>query len=370
MMEFVSSSQNQKWTMVLARDLAADGDFVYAVKSTGIFCRPTCPSRRPRREQVEFFDSSAEAQQAGYRPCRRCTPEQSNAQTETIKDACRYIERNLDETLHLAEMAQHAGLSPFHFQRLFKRALGITPRQYQQARRAEKFKTSLHGASSVTDAIYDAGYSSSSRAYETSTSHLGMTPAEFQQRGKGAEIKFTVIATSLGKLLIAATARGVCCVRFGGSEQVLARELEQEFSAATLKRRDEELQGIAAEICGLIEGATLPREIPLDIRGTVFQQIVWNALRQIPSGETRSYEAVARSIGKPRAVRAVANACGANPVAVVVPCHRVVQKNGSIAGYRWGVERKAALLNKERERYAESANKQSRGAAASKASLR
>ncbi len=369
MMELVSSSQNQKWSMVLGRDMAGDGEFVYAVKSTGIFCRPTCPSRRPRREQVEFFNTPAEAQQAGYRPCRRCTPQQNSAQTETIKAVCRYIENNLESTLSLAELAQRATLSPFHFQRLFKRTLGITPRQYQQARRTEKFKQSLHAAASVTEAIYEAGYSSSSRAYESSAAHLGMTPAEFQRGGKGATINFTVLSTKLGKLLVAVTSRGVCCIRFGESEQDLAKELQQEFSAATLERSDATMQTIAADILGLLEGSSFPREIPLDIRGTVFQQKVWNALRQIPQGETRSYAAVAHSIGKPKAVRAVANACAANPVAVVVPCHRVVQKNGSLGGYRWGVERKTALLAKELQQRTGSASKKSRNATVSPSSV-
>jgi AraC family transcriptional regulator of adaptative response/methylated-DNA-[protein]-cysteine methyltransferase len=346
MMELVSSS-TQKWTMVLARDLAADGRFVYAVKSTGIFCRPSCPSRRPRRDQVEFFKSPAEAQQAGYRPCRRCKPQQGNAQTEKVNAACRYIEANLDNTLHLNELARQVALSPFHFQRLFKRTLGISPREYQQARRAERFRNGLRSAARVTDAIYDAGYSSTSRAYETSATRLGMTPSAFRRGGEGTEIGFTVTDTDLGKLLIAATAKGICSVRFGESEAELLRDLQSEFTAATLKRSDQKLQQLSSDVCGLLSGAFISRDIPLDIRGTAFQQQVWNALRSIPPGETRSYATIAQDIGKPKAVRAVANACAANPVAIVVPCHRVVQKNGSLAGYRWGVERKAALLKNE-----------------------
>lgn len=346
MMELVSS-RTQKWTMVLAKDLAADGTFVYAVKSTGIFCRPSCPSRRPRRDQVEFFKSPAEAQQAGYRPCRRCKPQQGNAQTEKVNTACRYIEANLDTTVHLNELARQVALSPFYFQRLFKRTLGISPRQYQQARRAEKFRKELRSATRVTDAIYDAGYSSSSRAYETSSRQFGMSPAAFQRGGDGAEVDFTVAETDLGKLLIAATPKGICSVRFGENEAELVRDLQNEFTAATMKRSDHKLQELASDICALLSNAFISRDIPLDIRGTAFQQQVWNALRRIPAGETRSYAAIAQEIGKPKAVRAVANACAANPVAVVVPCHRVVQKDGSLAGYRWGVERKAALLKNE-----------------------
>ena len=347
MMELVSSS-TEKWTMVLARDLSADGTFVYAVKSTGIFCRPSCPSRRPRRDQVEFFKSPDQAQQAGYRPCRRCRPQQGNAQAEKVNAACRYIEENLDSSLHLDELGEQVGLSPFHFQRLFKRVLGISPREYQQARRAERFRSGLRLSARVTDAIYNAGYSSSSRAYETSAMRLGMTPSAFQRGGEGAEIGFTVADTDLGKLLIAATERGVCSVRFGENEAALVRDLQNEFAAATLKRCDRKLQQLSSDVCALLTDA-MPREIPLDIRGTAFQQQVWNALRRIPAGETRSYAAIAAEIGNPKAVRAVANACASNPVAVIVPCHRVVQKDGSLAGYRWGVERKAALLKKEKQ---------------------
>jgi AraC family transcriptional regulator of adaptative response/methylated-DNA-[protein]-cysteine methyltransferase len=347
MMELVSSS-GQKWTMVLARDLAADGTFVYGVKSTGIFCRPSCPSRRPSRDQVEFFKSPAEAQQAGYRACRRCQPQQGNTQIERVKAACRYIEANLDSTLQLNELASRVGLSQFHFQRLFKRVLGISPREYQQARRAEKFRSGLRSSVRVTDAIYDAGYSSSSRAYETGAIQLGMTPSAFQRRGEGAAIGFTVVDTDLGKLLIATTDRGICSVRFGENEAELIRDLQADFAAAILKRSDEKLQQLSRDVSRLLQGTGISRDIPLDIRGTAFQRQVWNALRRIPAGETRSYAAIAQEIGRPKAVRAVANACAANPVAVVVPCHRIVQKNGSLGGYRWGVERKTALLKRER----------------------
>jgi AraC family transcriptional regulator, regulatory protein of adaptative response / methylated-DNA-[protein]-cysteine methyltransferase len=346
-LQMTTSNANQKWSMVLARDAKADGRFVYAVKSTGVFCRPTCPSRRPRRENVEFFNSPAQAQQAGYRACRRCTPLERNPQSQKVEAACRYIDDNLDLTLSLTAISRHVAISPFHFQRMFKRILGISPREYQQARRAGKFRQALLGDGSVTEAIYEAGFSSSSRAYESIPAQLGMTPSAFKRGGEGIEIRCTVVSTELGKLLVATTPRGICSVRFGESEAALLRELKRDFSAAEIHRDDEGLESVATQIKQLLSGSTAPLNIPLDLRGTAFQQMVWKELRRIPQGQTRSYTDVAKAIGKPKAVRAVANACGSNPVAIVVPCHRVVQKDGSLAGYRWGVKRKAALLEKE-----------------------
>jgi len=254
---------------------------------------------------------------------------------------------HLDVTLSLTAISRHVAISPFHFQRMFKRMLGISPREYQQARRAGKFRQALLSEGSVTEAIYEAGYSSSSRAYESIPAQLGMTPTAFRSGGKGESIGYAVISTELGKLLVATTERGVCAVRFGESETTLLREFKHDFGAAEIHRDDEGLAPVAKQIKQLLNGSTTPLNIPLDMRGTAFQQMVWKELRQIPAGQTRSYADVATAIGKPRAVRAVASACGANPVAVVVPCHRVVQKNGSLAGYRWGVKRKAALLEKE-----------------------
>jgi AraC family transcriptional regulator of adaptative response/methylated-DNA-[protein]-cysteine methyltransferase len=342
-----SANPNQKWSLVLARDARADGRFVYAVKSTGVFCRPSCPSRRPRLENVEFFDSPVQAQQAGYRACRRCSPLERNPQAQKIEAACRYIDENLDITLSLTAISRHVEISPFHFQRLFKRVLGISPRQYQQARRAGKFRHALKSEERVTDAIYEAGYSSSSRAYEGIPAQLGMTPSAFRQKGAGVEIRYTVLSTELGRMLIATTPRGLCSVRFGESDAALLRELKSDFEAADIHRDDEGLKTLAAQVAQLLSGTAAAPEIALDIQGTAFQRLVWQALRRIPAGETRSYAQVASSIGRPKAVRAVANACASNPVAVVVPCHRVVQKNGSMAGYRWGVKRKAALLDRE-----------------------
>lgn len=341
-------SSDQKWTMVLARDMNADSQFFYAVKSTGIFCRPSCPSRRPQRNQVEFFDSSDAAQRAGYRACRRCMPLERNSQLAKIEAACRYIDENLETTLSLDQLSRRAGLSAFHFQRLFKRTLGISPRQYQQARRAGKFKEALLSEARITDAIYDAGYSSSSRAYETSNAQLGMTPTEFRRNGHGVGIRYTTLGTELGKLLIATTDRGVCAVRFGDNDKAVEQDLRQEFSAAQITRDDRALQAVAGQVKKLLDEPASAADISLDIQGTAFQQRVWNALRKIPRGQTRSYSEIAANIGSPKAVRAVAGACAANPVAMVVPCHRVVHKNGSLSGYRWGVERKKALLQAEK----------------------
>lgn len=344
----MSKSNDQRWTLVMNRTLKADGEFVYAVKSTGIFCRPSCPSRRPRRDLVEFFDSPQQAQNAGYRPCRRCLPLQQNPQVEKIEAACRYIEAHAEERLGLSQIAAHAGVSPFHFQRLFKRALGISPRQYQQAQRTARFKQALHKEARITDAIYEAGYSSSSRAYENGTEQLGMTPTAFRRHGEGVSIQYTIVESDLGRMLIAATPRGICSVRFGESDRMLENELRQEFSAAELSRHDRNLRTFAESVVKSLAGAA-SGVVPIDIQGTAFQQRVWNALRTIPRGQTRSYADIAKQIGKPKAVRAVANACASNPVAVVVPCHRVVQKNGSLAGYRWGVKRKEALLRAEQQ---------------------
>jgi AraC family transcriptional regulator of adaptative response/methylated-DNA-[protein]-cysteine methyltransferase len=347
-MQAMSFNADEQWTLVLGREAKADGQFVYAVKSTGVFCRPSCPSRRPRREMVEFFDSPAQAQKAGYRACRRCTPTERNAQLQRVEAACRSIDANLETTISLATLAGRAGISPFYFQRMFKRVLGISPRQYQQARRANKFKSALQAEGRITDAIYEAGYSSSSRAYENIPAHLGMTPSAFRRNGAGAEIRYTVFSSDLGQTLIAATARGLCAVRFGDSDPALVRELRREFSAAELLRDDDGLRPQAEQVRALLHGRMNTAEIPLDVQGTAFQQLVWRALREIPRGETRSYSQIAQAVGHPKAVRAVAGACAANPVAVVVPCHRVVQKNGKLSGYRWGAKRKAALLENEK----------------------
>ncbi len=346
-LQMAAGNANQKWAWVLARDIKADGKFVYAVKSTGVFCRPSCPSRRPLRDNVEFFNSPAQAREAGYRPCRRCVPQEPNAQVQKVEAACRYIDENLDATLSLTVISKHVAISPFHFQRLFKKVLGISPRQYQQARRAGKFRQALLTEKRVTDAIYEAGYSSSSRAYEKIPAQLGMTPSAFRRKGEGVAIQYTILSTELGKLLVATTERGICSVRFGENDAALLRELKEDFGASEIVRDPEKLEPIVLQVKQLLHGQAAALNIPLDLRGTAFQQMVWEELRRIPAGQTRSYTEIANTLGRPKAVRAVANACASNPVALVVPCHRVVQKSGSLAGYRWGVKRKAALLEKE-----------------------
>jgi AraC family transcriptional regulator of adaptative response/methylated-DNA-[protein]-cysteine methyltransferase len=265
-----------------------------------------------------------------------------------VEAACRYLDSNLESTVTLEMLARRVGLSQFYLQRLFKRTTGLSPRQYQRARRASRFKSALHDGRKVTDAIYDAGYSSSSRAYENVSAQLGMTPSAFRRNGHGTAIRYSIATTDLGHLLIAATERGLCAVRFGERESTLIAELRREFHAARISRDDRGLRPLADQVRALLrESTTASVKIPLDIRGTAFQLQVWNALREIPRGETRSYSQIANAVGRPRAVRAVAKACASNPVAVVVPCHRVVQKNGSLAGYRWGTKRKAALLERE-----------------------
>jgi AraC family transcriptional regulator of adaptative response/methylated-DNA-[protein]-cysteine methyltransferase len=338
---------DDKWTLVLARDTKADGAFVYAVKSTGIFCRPSCPSRRPGRNMVEFFNSVDDARKAGYRPCKRCAPGERNIQAQKIQEACRYIDANFDTALSLKMIADHVSLSSFHLQRLFKKTLGISPRQYQQVRRANKFKNALKTEKRITDAIYDAGYGSSSRLYENAPAQLGMTPSHFKRKGEGVGIRYTVLRSTLGKVLIATTERGVCAVQFGDDDAALACELKNEFNAAQITRDDQALRSMAGQVQKFLDGSRTSFDIPLDIQGTAFQQLVWNTLRQIPYGQTRSYADIAKSVGKPSAVRAVANACASNRAALIVPCHRVVQKNGKLAGYRWGSKRKAALLKQE-----------------------
>jgi len=340
----------KQWQLVLARDSNADGKFVYAVRSTGIFCRPTCPSRRPKRKVVEFFSTPVEAERAGYRACKRCRPNESHPQTSKIEAACRLIDENVDVTLTLSVIGNKVGLSPFYLQRLFKRILGVTPQQYQQARRTGEFKSALMRGSRVTDAIYEAGYGSSSRLYEKAQLRLGMTPSTYQRKGEGAVIRFAIMNTQLGKLLVALTDKGVCSIQFGEGEEALERELRNQFSDASISRDHEGLSRATSKIAAYLQGSEVRLDFPLDVQATAFQGRVWEALRQIPYGETRSYSQIAANVGNKRAIRAVARACATNPVSLVVPCHRVVQKNGSLAGYRWGVKRKAALLAAEKKK--------------------
>jgi len=334
------------WHRVLARDAAADGKFVYAVRTTGIYCRPSCPSRRPMFDSVEFYPAPAAAERAGFRPCKRCAPHQPDRQRAAMLAACRYIDAHCDERLTLKMLGRRVGSSPFHLQRLFKKIVGVSPREYQEARRIARFKSGVSNGGTVSGATYDAGFSSSSRLYEKSA-QFGMTPARYRNKGAGLEIAFTTFASPLGEVLVAATGRGVCSVSLGANASRLAAALRAEFSAATLVRDDKRLLRYARRIARYLAGRNSDLDLPLDIRATAFQRKVWKLLRAIPYGTTRSYSDIARRAGTPSAARAVARAIAANPVALLIPCHRAIRKSGELAGYRWGVARKAALLAKE-----------------------
>jgi AraC family transcriptional regulator of adaptative response/methylated-DNA-[protein]-cysteine methyltransferase len=335
-----------QWQQILSRDARQDGRFVFAVRTTGVYCRPSCPSRRPRRDSVEFFASPLAAERAGYRACLRCKPTQISEQAKYVLRARRLLD-SADGVLTLRELSRRVGVSAFHLQRLFKRATGLSPREYQAARRTQQVKSRLRAGADVTTSLYDAGYSSPSRLYEVAHQQLGMTPATYGKGGPGERIAFAIADSALGKMLVAATQRGLCAVRFGDDAKLLERELREEFHAAEVGRDDAALrQFVTSILAGLAAQKTL-FDLPLDIRATAFQRKVWNTLRQIPAGETRSYSDIAGAIGDRSATRAVARACASNPVAVVIPCHRVVRENGDLAGYRWGVQRKQELLRRE-----------------------
>lgn len=338
---------------VRGRDRAADGHFVYAVVTTGVFCRPSCPARPARAENIRFYADPAEAVRAGYRPCKRCRPtgpDFAETQAALIARACRMIEA-AEETPDLAALAAAAGLSRFHFHRLFKAVTGVTPRAWAAARRAERMRAGLAEAATVTEALYGAGYGSNSRYYEQAGAILGMTATAWRDGGRDAEIRFALGACSLGHVLVAATARGVCAIAFGDDPQSLLDGLQDRFPKARLIGGDAAFEALVARVVGLVErpGDAAPA-LPLDIRGTAFQQRVWQALRAIPPGETATYAEIAARIGAPRAARAVARACTTNEIAVAIPCHRVVRTGGALAGYRWGVARKEALLAREARR--------------------
>jgi AraC family transcriptional regulator of adaptative response/methylated-DNA-[protein]-cysteine methyltransferase len=344
------STAARRWLALQRRDAKAEGQFVYSVATTGVYCRPTCPSRLALRENVAFHDTCADAERAGFRPCQRCRPSGPSQQERHAKaaaKACRIIE-GADSAPTLAVLAQAVGLSRYHFHRVFKSVVGVTARQYAAAYRTGRVRSELRARPSVTEAIYSAGFSSSSRFYERSSDSLGMTPREFRSGGPGVPIRYAVAACPLGLVLIAGTARGICAVRFGHERATLERELRQDFPKATLAKADRAFDDWVKAVVQLIQQPSGRIDLPLDIRGTAFQQRVWQALREIPAGRTASYSEVAARIGQPAAVRAVARACAANPVAVIVPCHRVVRRDGGISGYRWGVERKGRLLQWEK----------------------
>jgi AraC family transcriptional regulator of adaptative response/methylated-DNA-[protein]-cysteine methyltransferase len=334
------------WDAVSARDRAMDGVFFYAVMSTGIYCRPSCPSKRPRRENVVFFRAREAAERAGFRPCKRCKPEatsQADPNTQLIEKVCRYIDTHPDERVTLEALGRALGISPFHLQRRFKALTGITPRAYADSRRLNSLKAGLREGHSVTRSLYDAGYGSSSRLYERASSQLGMTPARYQKQGSGVTIHYTIAPTPIGKMLLAATERGVCSIHFGDAAATLERELRIEFSKAEITRADGKLGDQVKALRAILEGESAVA-LPLDIQATRFQRRVWEALQAIPRGATKSYSKIAADIGQPKAARAVARACATNPVAVAIPCHRVVREDGALGGYRWGVERKKKLL--------------------------
>jgi AraC family transcriptional regulator of adaptative response/methylated-DNA-[protein]-cysteine methyltransferase len=342
------------WGAVLRRDASRDGQFVYAVTSTGVFCRPSCPSRRPRRDRVRFFPSAGVAQDAGFRPCRRCRPLEGAGRgvDEVVTRARAVLDRAAGERVTLDRLAREVGMSPGHLQRRFREVTGLSPREYVEQVRLSRLRSALRGEESVSRAVYEAGFGSGSRVYERSTALLGMTPGEYRREGEGLVIRFTIVSSPLGRLLVAVTDRGVCAVSIGDSETALRRSLEEEFPKAERRRVDDGADDwLAAQVQRVAEELEHPGRvgsaIPLDLRGTAFQYRVWRALISIPAGATRSYTEVARAIGEPAAVRAVARACGANRVAILVPCHRVIRSDGSLGGYRWGLPRKAELLRRE-----------------------
>ncbi|WP_423226588.1 bifunctional DNA-binding transcriptional regulator/O6-methylguanine-DNA methyltransferase Ada [Candidatus Amarolinea aalborgensis] len=342
--------QDRYWQAVLARDAQFDGQFIYAVHSTGVYCRPSCPSRRPRRDGVIFFAAPAAAEAAGYRPCRRCQPDRpipAEPNLSLIQDVCAYLAEPHERMPSLQELADRFSLSPAHLQRTFKRIVGVSPRQYAAEQRLARFKGELKEGLSVTEAVYNAGFQSSSTAYTDATDQLGMTPGQYRRGGDAARVGYTVAPCGLGQLLLAATERGICAVRLGDSEEELARTLAAEFPAADLQRAGTELNGWLADLLAYVDGQQAHLDLPLDVRATAFQRRVWEALRAIPYGSTRSYSDVAAAIGQPTAVRAVARACAANPAALVIPCHRVIRSDGDLGGYRWGLARKRALLAQE-----------------------
>ena len=341
------------WEAVLRRDRAADDRFVYAVATTGIYCRPSCPSRTAKRQNVTFHATAEAAEAAGFRPCRRCRPteaSQAQRQAALVAQACRLIERAVEdgeEVPGLGTLAVGAGLSRYHFHRVFRAVAGVTPRDYAAAHRTSLARRELQEGGSVTGAIYGAGYSSPSRFYETATERLGMRPSDYRDGGRGAEIRFAVGESSLGSILVAATERGICAIQFGDDPEALVRGLQDRFPKARLLGGEPDFERWVAEVVGLVEAPAKGHDLPLDVRGTAFQQRVWKALREIPVGRTATYAEIAAAIGAPKAVRAVARACAANPAAVAIPCHRVIRTDGSLSGYAWGVERKRALLGRE-----------------------
>ncbi|HEX8942714.1 MAG TPA: bifunctional DNA-binding transcriptional regulator/O6-methylguanine-DNA methyltransferase Ada [Gemmatimonadaceae bacterium] len=349
---FPRLSDADAWRAVEARDARYDGRFVYAVRSTMIYCRPSCPSRRPSRANVGFYDHPDDAERAGYRACLRCQPRRGTALSsarETIERARLYLDRHSDRNVPLSELAAEVGLSTSHLQRSFKQVVGVSPKGYQDARRMRHFKTRLRAGDTVSRATYEAGFGSSSRVYERSNTMLGMTPASFRRGGSGVRITYTIANAPVGRVLVATTDRGVCAVELGSTDTEVERALRADFPRATLERSDDHQHTWVRAVLDRVRhpGRSTSNSIPLDVDGTEFQLKVWKALQKIPAGQHRSYGQVAASIGRPKASRAVARACATNRVAVVIPCHRVVGGGGELAGYKWGIERKRRILAEE-----------------------
>ena len=344
------TERDPRWTAIVGRDRAADGTFFYSVKTTGVYCRPSCGARLANPANVRFHATIDEAERAGFRPCRRCKPGQpaDGMHAAKVAAACRTIEIAVDMP-SLSTLAAQAGLSPYHFHRVFKSATGVTPRAYAAAHRARRVREQLAKPSTtVTEAIYEAGFNSSGRFYETSSQRLGMTPSEYRSGGAHAEIRFAVGQCSLGSILVAQSGKGICAILLGDDPDALVRDLQDRFTRAVLIGGDRAFERTVATVVGFVEAPARGLGLPLDVRGTAFQQRVWQALRRIPAGQTVPYAEVARRIGAPSSTRAVAQACAANPLAVAIPCHRVVRTDGSLSGYRWGVDRKQSLLERER----------------------
>jgi AraC family transcriptional regulator of adaptative response/methylated-DNA-[protein]-cysteine methyltransferase len=338
-----------RWLAVVARDREADGSFYYSVETTGVYCRPSCAARLARPENVRFHATCEDAEKAGFRPCKRCKPNQPGLAEQyaaKVTEACRIIEES-ETAPGLDELAKRVGVSAYHFHRVFKQVTGLTPREYAAARREQRVRDELARGGAVTEAIFDAGYNSSGRFYEKSNEVLGMTPTSYRAGGANTEIRFAIGQCSLGAILVAKSERGVCAILLGDDADELARELQDQFPRANLIGGDGEFEQLVARVVGFVEAPGIGLDLPLDVRGTAFQQRVWQALREIPAGETASYTDIANRIGSPKSVRAVAQACAANTLAVAIPCHRVVRNDGGLSGYRWGVERKRALLEKE-----------------------
>jgi AraC family transcriptional regulator of adaptative response/methylated-DNA-[protein]-cysteine methyltransferase len=347
-----TSVDNRQWEAVLARDARSDGRFVYAVRSTGIYCRPSCPSRRPKRESVEFYVGSDAAEVAGFRECRRCRPRAGTPPTpgiDRVRKATAYIAAHVDAPITLAQLASHVGTSTFHLQRTFSRLLGVSPRAYHEALRAQRFRDDLRHGKPLTGAIYDAGYGSSSRVYEGRPIGRGMTPAEYRRGADGATIAYTIVDSSLGRMLVAGTEKGLCSVKLGDRDTALEDDLRNEYPSATIHREKGAFTEWVRRLVAHLDGRTPALDLPIDVKATAFQWKVWRCLQSIPYGETRTYSGVAKELGHPSATRAVARACATNHVCLVIPCHRVVQKDGRLGGYRWGIERKRKLLQKERQ---------------------